>query len=182
MGFIGFFVFLTQTFRPPTSGAVKINCDGSSFGSHPCGAIGFVIRDSSCIFLGAMASNIGHASSMEAEFSVFMLAIEKAKDMCLSFLWMETYFMAVVNAFTKASGIPWKMRSKWHNCMHFCQLVGCTCTHIYREGNIAADALAKNAQGLVMFSSQWWPSPPPFISSLLFRDSFSRPVTRFTMI
>jgi ribonuclease HI len=112
-----------------------------------------------------------------------MLAVEKAKELRLTRLWMETDSMAVVNAFHKAIGIPWKMRRQygWHNCMHFCTLIGCTCTHILREDNMAADALAKNEQGLAMFSSQWWPSPPPFISSFLLRDSLGLPFSRITM-
>lgn len=153
---------------PPTGEVVKINCDGSSYGTNPCGAIGFVLRGSSSIFLGALASNIDFASSLEAEFCAFMLAIDKAKDHGLTSIWMETDSMAVVNAFHKDIGIPWKMRRRWHNCMHFCNLISCTCTHILREGNMAADALAKNAQGLALYSSQWWSSPPPFISSFSF--------------
>jgi ribonuclease HI len=108
-----------------------------------------------------------------------VLAVEKAKELRLTRLWMETDSMAVVNAFHKAIGIPWKMQSRWHNCMHFCTLIGCT--HILREDNMAADALAKNEQGLAMFSSQWRPSPPPFISSFLLRDSLGLPFSRITM-
>ena len=96
----------TVTWIPPLAGVVKINCDGSAFGHNPCGAVGFVFRDSSCNFLGAMASNIGHASSLEAEFYAFMLATEKAKEMTTSRLWLETDSLAVVTAFHKDSGIP----------------------------------------------------------------------------
>lgn len=47
------------SWTPPSDGIVKINCDGSSFGLIPCGAVGFVIRDSGSNFSGAVASNIG---------------------------------------------------------------------------------------------------------------------------
>ena len=171
----------TVTWCPPSAGIVKIKCDGSSFGQNPCGAVGYVIRDSFCNFLGAMASNIGQASSLDAEFCAFMLATEKAKDMSFPRLWMETDSVAVVTAFYKDSGIPWKMRSRWHNCMNYCRQIGCTCTHILREGNRAADALAKNGQGLSMFSSQWWTSTPPFISSFLSRDSLGLSFSRISM-
>lgn len=68
---------------PPSSGRVKFNCDGSSVGGQPCGSIGIVIRDESYQFLGAISSNIGHATPLEAEFCVGMLAIEKAQEMHL---------------------------------------------------------------------------------------------------
>jgi len=134
----------TVTWIPPSLGIVKINCDGSSFGQNPCGVVGYVIRDSSCNFLGAMASNIGQASSLEAEFCAFMLATKKEKEMSFPRLWMETDSIAVVTAFYKDTYIPWKMRIRWHNCLIFCRQIGCTCTHILRKGNRVADALAKN--------------------------------------
>jgi len=90
--------------RPPSAGFVKINCDGSSIGSHPCGSLGIVLRDSSADFLGAIASNIGHASSVEAEFSASMLDLEKAKEMHLSHICLETDSLKVVVAFNKGLG------------------------------------------------------------------------------
>jgi len=62
-----------------------------------------------------------------------------------------------------------------------CRQIGCTYTHILREENRAADALAKNGQGLSMFSSEWWTSPPPFISSFLLRDSLGLSYSRISI-
>lgn len=147
---------------PPSAGTVKFNCDGSAAGSIPCGAIGVVIRDSNVSFLGAISSNIGHATAIEAEFCACLIAIEKAIEMCLTDICLETDSIKVVNAYHKQAGIPWKMRIRWHNCLRFCNSINCTWVHIHREGNMVADALAKNGQGLSLFSSQWWPSPPSF--------------------
>jgi len=55
--------------------------------------------------------------------------------------------------------VPWKMRARWLNCRKFCNSVVCSCVHVFREGNQVADALAKNAWGLALYSSQWWPAP-----------------------
>lgn len=68
---------------PPPSGVIKLNCYGSSVGTHPCGSIGVVLRDSHAQFLGALSNNIGHASSLEAEFSALMLAMDKAQELHL---------------------------------------------------------------------------------------------------
>jgi hypothetical protein len=157
---------------------VKINCDGSSIGVSPCGAIGIVFRDSRAKFLGAIASNIGHASAIKAEFSACMMAIEKAMELRLSHICIETDSIQVANAFNKDFAVPWQMRARWFNCMFFCKSITCTCEQVFREGNFVVDALAKNGQGLAMFSSQWWPFPPMFLLPLLDRDrlglSFSR--------
>jgi len=67
--------------------------------------------------------------------------------------------------------------------MKFCNSIHCTCLHVLREGNMVADALARNGQGLSLFSSQWWPAPPLFIfiQSLLARDRLWLPFSRLDM-
>ena len=107
-----------------------------------------------------------------------MLAIEKARELHLSHICLESDSIQVVNAFINNRGVPWRMRVRWLNCLLYCKSINCSCVQVLREGNQVADALAKNGQGLAMFSSQWWPSPPIFLVSLLDRDrlglSFSR--------
>lgn len=163
---------------PPADGIIKINCDGSSVGSHPCGSVGLVIRDSNSTFLGAAASNLGRATPLEAEFCAAMMAMEKAQAMHLLNICLETDSLQVVNAFNKGLGIPWKMRVRWHNCLSFCQAISCSYVHILREGNMVADSLAKHGQGLSLHSTQWWSSPPSFIANLLHRDRLGLPFTR----
>jgi hypothetical protein len=103
--------------KPPDADTVKLNCDGSSFGNSPCGSIGVVIRDANSTILGAISSNIGHATPLEAEFCAVMVAIERAKSMHLLSICLETDSIKVVAAFSKDIGIPWKFRARWHNCM-----------------------------------------------------------------
>jgi len=147
---------------------------------QPCGAVGIVIRNSAT-FIGAVSSNIGYASALEAEFSACMMAIEKAKDMQLHAIILETDSIRVVNAFNKNIGVPWHMKARWYNCLKFCNNITSSCVHVFREGNQVADALAKNGQSLAMFSSQWWPTPPPFLLPFLSRDSLGLPYARLTI-
>jgi hypothetical protein len=46
--------------------------------------------------------------------------------------------------------------------MQFCKNISTSCEHIHREGNMVADALAKNGEALSMYTIQWWPAAPPF--------------------
>lgn len=170
------------TWTPPPGETIKFNCDGSVIGTYPCGAIGVVIRNSNSYFLGAIVSNIGHASPLEAEFSACMSAIERAQHMNLHNICLETDSLQVVNAFNKEIGVPWHMRSIWYNCLKFCSSIICSCVHTHRAGILVADALAKHGQGLSPFSTQWWPSPPPFIHSFLLRDSLRLPFSRLVKI
>jgi len=165
---------------PPPANVIKLNCDGSAIGAQSCGAIGFVIKDSNSTFLGAISSNIGHATTLEAEFSASMLAIEHARERQLNHICLETDSSRVVQAFNKNTGIPWQMRARWYNCLKFCNNIDCSCVHVLREGNQVADALAKNGKGLAMFSSQWWHSPPTFLLALLYRDSVGLAYSRLS--
>jgi len=87
------------SWTPPSCGTIKFNCDGSSVGSKPCGAIGIVIRDSNFAFLGAISSNIGIASPIEAEFCAVMLAVETAMNLSMRNICLETDSITVVSAF-----------------------------------------------------------------------------------
>jgi len=97
------------SWTPRHSGCIKLNCDGSSFGSPPCGSIGVVLRNSSSVFLGAFAQNIGYATPLEAEFSACMLELEKAASLHLQNVWVETDSLRVVKAFNKQDGVPWRI-------------------------------------------------------------------------
>lgn len=51
------------------------------------------------------------------------------------------------------------LKNRWKSYLALALQMGCRCTHIPREGNLVADALAKNGQRLAVYSSQWWSSP-----------------------
>lgn len=157
---------------------ISLNCDGSSFGNPPCGAIGVVFRNSSSDFLGAYAQNIGNATALEVEFSACMFAFEWAKRLKLDKIWLETDSLAVIKAFTNHEGVPWKMVVRWQNCLIFSSSIRCICTHVLREGNLDADAMAKHGQNLAMFAAQWWNTAPLFVTPFLYRDSLALPYMR----
>jgi ribonuclease HI len=165
---------------PPVS-CTKVNCDGSSFGNPIFGSNGVVFRASPSFFIGALAQNIGIKSSLEAEFGACMFAMEKADDMDLRDIWIETDSLSVVKAFSKQEGVPWRMNTRWHNCMHICRQIRRIFTHVLREGNMVVDTLARNGHGLAHCSPQWWEYPPSFISTLLVRDSLGLPFTMVSM-
>jgi len=104
---------------PPDVGWVKVNCDGSYFGTNPNGSIGFVLRDSQANFVGAMVQNIGYTTPIEAEFCACMMAMEKAKELQLTHLWIETDSLIVVKAFCTSNGVPWRLQARQRNCLMY---------------------------------------------------------------
>jgi ribonuclease HI len=147
--------------QPPDAGWIKVNCDGSSMGISNSVSIGFVFRDADANFKGAFTQNIGYATSLEAEFCSCMLAIEKAIELNFSSLCIETDSLMAVKAYPTSLGIPWRLKARWINCLQLCAQIDCKFTHTLREGNIVADSLSKNGQGLAPLTSQWWEDPPP---------------------
>lgn len=118
---------------------------------------------------------------LEAEFSAFMIAIEKALEMHMNNIWVQCDSLIVVKAFHQDVGVPWRMHNRWFNCKILARQMGCIRSHTPREGNMVADVLAKNGQGLSMYSSQWWDSPPAFALPMLDRDKLGLSFSRIQM-
>jgi ribonuclease HI len=156
---------------PPSEGFIKLNIDGSAFGTPSCGAIGGVFRNSHAQFLGGFSQNIGHATCLEAELCAAMYAIEKLLALNWKNVWLESDSLMVVRFFSSSTHVPWKFRTRWNKCMLLDSHLNCSCSHIHREGNHAADALARNGQNLPVSFSHWWPTPSSFLSKFLNQDS-----------
>jgi len=125
--------------------------------------------------LGGFTQNTGHASAQEAELCAAIFVIEKAAELNRKELWIESDSLMVVRCFDSRSVLPWRLKTRWQNCMVLVRKLGGICTHIHREGNLVADALAQNGQSLALSTSQWWSEPPHFLLSLLYHDSLGVP-------
>jgi len=49
--------------------------------------------------------------------------------------------------------VPWRLRNRWMNCKTTLRSIECHCTHIQREGNVVADALASNGQSVMILAN-----------------------------
>lgn len=107
-----------------------------------------------------------------------MVSIEKPEEMNLKQIWLESASMFVVKAFNQNSAVLWCLKNGWLNCNVFSSSIDCIFSHIHREGNVVADALARNGQSLQPLSSKWWKTPLSFISPLLYKDSYRLPFYR----
>jgi ribonuclease HI len=101
-------------------------------------------------------------SSFFAELSGALRAIEIAFANNWSNFWLETDSSLVVNAFTKPNKtVAWLLRNRWNNMLGLLAQMNCIVTHVYREGNVAADLLANF--GLNAFGFTTWDSAPDFL-------------------
>lgn len=102
---------------PPLCGWVKVNTNGVSRGSPKHVARRGIFRDKSDVVLGCFSSYLGITSSLQAELSVTMFAIEVAYQRGWHRLWLECDSSLVIYAFSISNLVPWRLHNRWKNCL-----------------------------------------------------------------
>jgi len=59
-----------------------------------------------------------------------MLTIENAIELQLSNIWLETDSLPIVKAYHHYEGTPWRMQTKWMNCMRFGRQIRSKFSHV----------------------------------------------------
>jgi ribonuclease HI len=155
--------------NPPLMNCVKCNIDGASKGNPGEASCGGIFRNSNADFLLCFAEPLGYASSFLAELHGALRAIEVAHQMNWRNLWLETDSELVVSAFKNPDKlVSWSLRNRWHNALFLIRQMNFVVSHIFREGNVAADSLANH--GLVLNYVLFWHDPPDFIKVDLFKN------------
>ncbi|KAL2505032.1 RNase H domain-containing protein [Abeliophyllum distichum] len=125
--------------RTPPVGSYKINTDGCVKDGVASG--GGIIRDSSGQCIRAFFSFYGDCTILEAELRAILDGIILAQRLGLSVLWVESDSTLAIHCITKGGG-PWNIQATLRHIRHLLALDRDTITHIFREGNQAADLLA----------------------------------------
>ena len=86
---------------------------------------------------------------------------------------MEIDSSTVLDYIRTPSLVPWQLRVRWLNCLYRISTMTFKSSHIFREGNRVADALANH--GTSLSKQIWWDVPPPFILSYYERDFLGMP-------
>ncbi|XP_050222727.1 uncharacterized protein LOC126672819 [Mercurialis annua] len=155
--------------RPPPSGWIKVNTDSSALGTPGPAGGGGIFRNARGFCKGCFSVNLGSAFAFWAEIETAIFAVLKEKDMGFDHLWLECYSIYVVNLFKRRDWqIPWKLRLKWIACLNYISNIRFVVSHIYREGNIVADTLARH--GVSIQGMMWWYQAPDFCSISMYDD------------
>ena len=143
-----------------------MNTDGSSKGQPGPSSCAGIFRNCRGFVQGCFSSVLVMGFAFEAELVGVMMAVDIAFSKGWHSLWIESDSIYVVSLLRSRSMIvPWNHRNRWLYTLHLIRQMNIVVTHIFREGNHVADALA-NAAG----DFQWWNSMPDFISSAVYRD------------
>lgn len=161
----------------PRIGWFKVNIDGAALGSPGTAAGGGIFRNHLGDFIGGFVVSLGITFAFRAELLATMYAIELSYRYGWRSLWLESDSEMVVKAFANHSIVPWDLRNRWLNCISILSSMRFYVTHIFREGNICADRLAKH--GLSQDGLIWLSSLPDFLFPLVQKNKAGMPAYRF---
>ncbi|XP_057770241.1 uncharacterized protein LOC130990060 [Salvia miltiorrhiza] len=138
---------------PPAGQWIKVNTDGSASGSPGFLAAGAVFRDKFGWVRGCFHMKCGRGFAFEAEFHAVITAIAIAHARGWTWLWIEADSTYVVNLLSSRSrDVPWRFVAAWNRTLSLLSDMQIMVSHIYREGNAAADVMANPER-----SEGWWP-------------------------
>ncbi|KAI5343611.1 hypothetical protein L3X38_011487 [Prunus dulcis] len=128
----------------PCFGSVKINTDGAHISESSKAGSGGVFHDYQGHVLGAFSANLDVPSAVHAEVLAVIKAIELAWLHAWHNVWIETDSLLVTKFFSSLHLVPWLLRVDWQNWLHRLQHMSYKISHIFHEGNHAANALANH--------------------------------------
>jgi len=162
----------------PQGGFIKLNFDGTK--SATGAAAGFVLRSWQGAFIKAGTRFLECASILVAEATAMRDGISAALQAGFRRIEVEGDNQIVLKAVQKQIHTPWQiapiLEDVW-NMISTCESI--SFSHIYREGNMAADWMAKHGCALRSHSLSIFSYPPrrDFIS-LLVDDNLGRTLAR----
>ncbi|KAJ6706954.1 hypothetical protein OIU85_027321 [Salix viminalis] len=132
------------SWKRPRIGWTKLNFDGSCKGKAGEASIGGLFRNHEAEFLLGYAESIGRATSTAAELAALRRGLELVLENGWSNVWLEGDSKSLVDIIVKRRRVRCKEAQKQVSRINLImpELENCVVTHVFREGNRAADKLA----------------------------------------
>lgn len=129
----------------PKLGWTKLNFDGSCLGRTGSSSVGGVFRNHKAEFLLGYAEPIETTTSTMAELVALQRGLEFVLENGWSNVWLEGDDMSLVELILQKKRIKCERGQRLVNHINLIipELENCIVTHIYREGNRAADKFAQ---------------------------------------
>ncbi|XP_057811539.1 uncharacterized protein LOC131025771 [Salvia miltiorrhiza] len=132
---------------PPDLNWMKVNTDGSALGAPGRIFAGDVFRDHQAEVRGCFHVKGGSGFALEEELLAVIKAIAIAESRGWRKLWLESDSTYVVELLRKKlMEVPWRFLTSWKATIAFLNNFELRVSHIYREGNAAADIMAHNSR------------------------------------
>jgi ribonuclease HI len=161
--------------RTPAIGSVKINTDGCVKDGFASG--GGIIRDHAGNCITAFSASYGQCLILEAELRAIRDGILLARDLGLSNIWVEADSSVATHCILRGGG-PWNIQGILRQIVDFLSFDRDTISHIFREGNQVADALATEGWHQRRYQVYGPSDLPRHIRALLQIDRYALPSFR----
>ncbi|KAM1008699.1 hypothetical protein ACFX2A_005208 [Malus domestica] len=167
------------SWEKPKIGWTKLNFDGSSKPEVGKASIGGLFRNHKAEFLLGYAESIGKANSIIAELAALRRGLELVLENGWSDVWLEGDAKTLLQIIAQRRQIRCAEAQGQisHINLIIPEINNCVLTHIYREGNRAADKFAK--LGHCSGKPQIWQHiPPDEVLSIMQEDAEGKIVFR----
>jgi ribonuclease HI len=161
--------------RTPAVGCVKINTDGCVKDGLASG--GGIIRDHAGNCISAFSASYGPCLILEAELRAIHDGILLARDLGLSDIWVEADSSVAIHCILRGGG-PWTIQGILRQIVDCLSFDRDTISHIFREGNQVADALATEGWHHRRYQVYGPTNLPRHIRALLQIDRYGLPSFR----
>ncbi|XP_057811499.1 uncharacterized protein LOC131025725 [Salvia miltiorrhiza] len=166
--------FVSVFWWPPDIGWIKVNTDGSASAAPGLISAGGVFRDHRAFVCGCFHIKGGSGFAFEAELLAVITAIAIAHGRGWRRIWLEADSTYVVRLLQQRSmEVPWRFRAYWINTLSRLEDMVFKVSHIYREGNAAADIMAHPSR-----HEGWWTQEIAEIKDVVRVDMSSHSHTR----
>ncbi|KAL3741962.1 hypothetical protein ACJRO7_017443 [Eucalyptus globulus] len=167
------------SWEKPELGWTKLNFDGSLRGRTGKASIGGVFRDHKAEFLLGYAEPIGRTTSTIAELAALRRGLDLVIQNGWSNVWLEGDAKTLVEIILQKRRVKCAEVQKHlsHINLIIPELENCIVTHIYREGNRAADKFAQMGHESERLRI-WRDAPPDEVLPIVLEDAEGKIVLR----
>lgn len=133
--------------KPPTGNLLKLNIDGASKGNPGRAGCGGVVRNSSGDLILAFSEYLEIGTNNKAEMQGLYSGLLICYQLGIFEISVETDSQLLVHWFSECLDPPWSLLDIWQNIRGLADVMNIHISHVFREGNVVADALAKLGAG-----------------------------------
>ncbi|XP_078439102.1 uncharacterized protein LOC144709423 [Wolffia australiana] len=140
------YIYMTQIIRwvSPPSLKFKLNIDSTSKGNQGLSSGGVILRDQRGNLIFAFSNLYELGTNMVAECRSLLDGLELCEQFGFHDIWVESDSKAMCDMINSQKCNKWKLKNWWNKILtHMHQIKHIS--HIFREGNYVADALANHA-------------------------------------
>ncbi|KAL0396335.1 UNVERIFIED_CONTAM: putative ribonuclease H protein [Sesamum calycinum] len=136
---------ITVHWRKPQEGWYKLNTDGASKGNPGISGAGGILRNHLGRVMFAFLEPLGTNTNTQAELSAMHRGLQICRDKGFRKIWIEIDAKAIITLISSPRQGAWNLQNTLQRIQNILSQMTYRISHIFREGNQAADFLSNRA-------------------------------------